>query len=201
MKSVKDVGPIRYIIAINMEHYLYVQEWKSAYPQALVVGPPGLQEKRFTPKNKPNEPSLKFDIVFRPNQHASISEEFDADFDSILISSHFNQELVFNFRPTRTLIEGDVWFNLPATEQYSRSTDSASTGFVTRLATRLHSSKGDSLTRRLMWYGFCGGKTKKFGGEVRAVAAWNFDSIIPCHGAVVESGGKQVYKDVLVRYI
>lgn len=193
------MGSLKYIIAINLEHYLSLKEWKEAYPSALLVGPPGLQEKRFTPKSNPNSPILKIDVVFRPTQPSSVSPEFDAEFNSTLISSHFNQELVFNFRPTKTLIEGDLWFNLPAIEQYSQSEDDAEKGLITKLVTRIHKSHGDSLTRRIMWVLFSMGKTKEFGEQVRLVGGWDFDSIIPCHGSVVQSGGKQVYRDVMVR--
>lgn len=37
------------------------------------------------------------------------------------VSSHSNHELVAIHHPTRTLLEADLMFNLPGTEQYSRA--------------------------------------------------------------------------------
>ena len=199
--SVANLGPIKYIVALNHEHYLYVAEWKSAYPESMLIGPAGLQEKRFTTKQQPNNPSLKFDVVIQPGGDSVISEEFDSEFDSEFVWGHFNKELVFNHKPSKMLIEGDLWFNMPATEQYSKSDESAETGIVTRLGTKLHQSAGDSMVRRLMWYFFCMGKKEEFGKQVRRIASWDFEGIIPCHGAIVEEGGKQVFEEVLIRYM
>ena len=199
-RVVANTGPVRYIIAINMEHYLYAKEWHNAYRDALVIGPEGLQEKRFLPKKTkcPNEDdgSLQFNVIMRPNTMHSVDPAFDADFDIQFVSAHFNKELVFNFRPTRTLIEGDLWFNLPCVEQYSKSDEDPTSGLPTKMMIRLHSSKGNSATRKAMWYGFCKGNTKEFGEQVRTILTWDFDSIVPCHGTTVETGGKEILREV-----
>jgi hypothetical protein len=37
------------------------------------------------------------------------------------VSSHVNDELIAIHHPTGTMLEADILFNLPATEQYSRA--------------------------------------------------------------------------------
>lgn len=179
-------------------------EWKTAYPESVLIGPAGLQEKRFTTKKQqqePNSPSQTFDVVIQPIVDNVISDEFHSEFDVEFVWAHFNKELVFNHKPSKMLIEGDLWFNMPATEQYSKSDESAESGIVTRLGTKLHQSGGDSTVRRLMWYFFCMGKKEEFGEQVRRIASWDFEGIIPCHGGIVEEGGKQVFEEVLTRYM
>jgi hypothetical protein len=70
---------------------------------------------------------VPFTWIFTPkNKHElKIDDDFDANFDYEYVDGHGNKELVFNYKPDRTLIEADVMFNLPATEQYSKSGQSA----------------------------------------------------------------------------
>ncbi|KAI9720532.1 MAG: hypothetical protein M1828_005616 [Chrysothrix sp. TS-e1954] len=204
-RVVANHGPLRYIVAINMEHYLFAKEWRTAYPDALVIAPEGLREKRFAPKKTkcPGEDdgSLHFDVIMRSCGRHSVDPAFDADFDIQFVSSHFNKELVFNFRPTRTLIEGDLWFNLPCVEQYSKSDEDPTSGVPTKLMIKAHSARGDSAIRKTMLYGFCKGNTKDFGEQLKLINTWDFDSIIPCHGTTVETGGKAIFGEAFQTYL
>jgi hypothetical protein len=35
-----------------------------------------------------------------------------------------------------------------------------------------------------------------FAESVRRIYAWDFDRVIPCHGDVIEEGGKEVFRSV-----
>jgi hypothetical protein len=37
--------------------------------------------------------------------------------------------------------------------------------------------------------------------DVAAVSAWDFDRIIPCHGDVIETGGKEAWNKVMKKYL
>jgi len=37
--------------------------------------------------------------------------------------------------------------------------------------------------------------------DTKVVAAWDFDRIIPCHGDVVDTGGKQIWLDAFKMYL
>lgn len=57
-----------------------------------------------------------------------VDEEFDKEFQYEFVDAHPNKELVFFHKTSKTLIEADLLFNLPATEQYSRTGIDATTG-------------------------------------------------------------------------
>jgi len=37
--------------------------------------------------------------------------------------------------------------------------------------------------------------------DCKVVNGWDFDRIIPCHGDVIETGGKKAFQDVMKRYL
>ena len=39
-------GDLRYLVATDIEHHIFLSEWAAAYPNAKLVGPEGLPEKR-----------------------------------------------------------------------------------------------------------------------------------------------------------
>ncbi len=86
--KVKTMGPIKYIIAPDVEHHLMVETWAKEYPEAELIGPEGLPEKH---------PGLKFAHVFssKAKNDMHISTEFDKEFASEYFPMHPNKELVF----------------------------------------------------------------------------------------------------------
>lgn len=116
-------GEVGYIVAPDIEHHIFVSEWARQYPSAKLVGPEGLAEKRAKQRGDPKIGPETFDVVFsKENKRAlRIGADFDADFDYEYVDGHANLELVFLYKPDRVLIEADLMFNLPATEQYSRA--------------------------------------------------------------------------------
>ena len=77
---------------------------------------------------------------------------FDAEFDYEFVDGHMNKELVFNHKPSRTLIEADLIFNMPATEQYSKMGVRADEGLLTRIWTALNGTKGPATwQKRFIW--------------------------------------------------
>ena len=42
----KSLGPIKYIVAPDIEHHIFVSTWAKEYPEAEVIGMEGLPEKR-----------------------------------------------------------------------------------------------------------------------------------------------------------
>lgn len=122
-----------------------------------------------------------------------ISPEFDAEFSSEYFHSHTNKELVFLHKPTRTLIEADLLFNLPATEQFSKSGVDATSGILTKLFGGLMNTRGEMLwQKRFLWYAAGGKDRKGFTDSANRIKAWDYDRVIPCHGDVIETGGKTI---------
>lgn len=105
----------------TIQHHIFLGPWYQKYPKAKVLGVEGLPEKRAKQKNE----DVPFATIFcaKNKESTKVDEEFDASFDYEYVEGHANKELVFNFKPDKTLIEGDLIFNLPATEQYSKTKD------------------------------------------------------------------------------
>ncbi|ELR04820.1 hypothetical protein VC83_07054 [Pseudogymnoascus destructans] len=192
---------LKYIIAPDIEHHIFVSEWARAYPSAQVIGVEGLAEKRAAAAKDPKSPShgaqVPFATVFteKLKGQVRVSEEFDRDFEYEYVPEHMNKELVFCYKPDRTLIVADYLFNLPATEQYSRTGEPADNGIMTRLFGALTGTQGKALgQKRFLWHAASAANREGFGESARRIGGWDFERIIPCHGDVVEVGGKEVFR-------
>jgi len=192
-QKVAELGEVKYITALDFEHHIYLGPWHQAFPKAKVFGPEGLPEKRATQKNE----EVPFAQIFtKDNPITSIDPEFDAEFSYEYVYAHQNKEIVFLHKPTRTLIQADLIFNYPATEQYSKTGQSATSGVLTKLFGSLTKTTGNG-QKRLIWYGISSGDRNGFSKAVKNIDTWDFDRIIPCHGDVIENNGKGVFQSVM----
>lgn len=190
--TVKEMGPMKYLVAPDYEHHIYMTPWSKEYPQAKVIGVEGLDDKK-------KKEDIKFDVIFtKENRHnLKVDEEFDNEFDVEYVPGHGNKELVVNYKKEKTLIEADLLFNLPAKEQYSKSDENPNQGILTSMFNYSGAATGDpTWHRRLLWYGIAIDR-KSFNESVSKIAKWDFERIIPCHGDVVETNGKSVFRDVM----
>ena len=127
----------------------------------------------------------------------SVSEEFDRDFEYEYVDAHPNKELVFFHKPSKTVIEADLLFNLPATEQYSKSGIDATTGIFTRLFAGVQNTKGNATwQKRLLWYAFSSSDREGFNKSVKRINSWGFENVVPCHGDTIVGGGKGIFEKV-----
>ncbi|OCK82902.1 hypothetical protein K432DRAFT_380006 [Lepidopterella palustris CBS 459.81] len=196
--TVAKLGEVKYIAALDIEHHIFLGPWHAAYPNAKVLGPEGLPEKRAKQKNE----DVPFTVVFSAKKKDTVDPEFDSEFEYEYVSAHPNKELVFNHKPTRTLIEADLVFNLPATEQFSKSGVSGTTGFLTKLFSALNNTSGAAMgQRRFIWYAISGKDRKGFNGSIAEIDKWDFDRIIPCHGDVIETGGKGIFHKIMAWHL
>lgn len=63
--------------------------WHKEYPEAKVIGPEGLAEKRKSQKNE----DVPFSVVYTPKNKdsTSVDSEFDSNFDVEYVESHANK--------------------------------------------------------------------------------------------------------------
>ncbi|KAK5171964.1 uncharacterized protein LTR77_003601 [Saxophila tyrrhenica] len=193
---------VKYITALDGEHHIFLESWHKQYPNAVVIGPetlPAYRDKQGYFKI----PQDKWRLFKKGDAESwKIDPTFDAEFDREYNDAHANKELVFNHKPSRTLIEADLMFNLPATEQFSKTGLSPTSGFLSRLFTGLNNTQGEATwQKRLIWYGISSGDRKGYNESVSRVAKWDFDRIIPCHGDVIESGGKGIFEKVMAWHL
>ena len=127
-----------------------------------------------------------------------VDADFDAAFDSIYVPSHANKELVYNYKPERTLIQADLIFNMPATEQTSRLPPGAASGFLTRLFSALTHTRGHAMgQKRFIWYATSSADRQGFSRARTHIEGGDFDRFIPCHGDVIETGGKDIFRKIM----
>ena len=88
-------------------------------------------------------------------------------------------------KPTKTLIEADVLFNLPCPDQAGGSM------FPKSLLSYMSPSAG---FHRLAVSAFSKGNPKAFTAAAREIASLDMKRIIPCHGAVIEGTGGEANK-------
>jgi len=193
-RKVSELGEVKYIAALDAEHHIFLGPWHQAYPTALVLGPETLPEKR----DKQNNEKVPFAFVFRKDEAiTSIAPEFDAEFEWEYVPSHINKEIVFHHKPTKSLITADLMFNLPATEQFSKSGVSPKSGILTKIFGAMQSTAGTAIwQKRTIWYGTSSGDRPAFNQSVSKITKWNFERIIACHGDVIEGEGKGIFEKV-----
>lgn len=197
-------GEVRYLVAPDIEHHIFLSAWSRAYPSALLVGPEGLPEKRQAAAPSSNgtiDADEKWHAIFRESEHGktTVSPEFDADFDYEYVPSHPNREIAFVHRASRTLIQADLLFNLPAAEQYSRvpEADKKQHAFLNGIFDSLNMARGTEAQinrgRRFHWHVVSRRDRPSYSASVARIAGWDFDTMIPCHGDVIEGDARDVF--------
>ncbi|MCJ1248737.1 hypothetical protein MMC30_005956 [Trapelia coarctata] len=187
---------VQYISALDYEHHIFISEWAKAFPNAKILGVEGLPEKRESSKETAGN---KFDHVWtRGNKDDfRVDPDFDRDFEYEYVGSHANKELVFYYKPDKTLIEADLMFNLPATEQYSRTKEGAEQGVLTKLFVGFMNTQGAAKwQKRFIWYAPSAKDRKGFNQSIKRINSWDFQRIIPCHGDVIENNAKGIFQTV-----
>ncbi|MBV1797636.1 DUF4336 domain-containing protein [Siccirubricoccus sp. G192] len=94
--EVDRLGSVRHLVSPNKLHHLYLQEWKAAYPEALLWGPQSTIKKRS-------------DLSFREALKDSPPPEWLPDIDQAWFRGSFAMdEIVFLHRPSATVIVADL---------------------------------------------------------------------------------------------
>ncbi|CAD6928715.1 unnamed protein product [Tilletia controversa] len=199
-------GPgVRFLAAPDFVHSMYLQEWSKAYPDALIVGVDGLQEKN---------PEVKswHGIYGRDPPSKTRSYAFEPEIKAAYFPTFANKDVVFFHEPSRTLLTADLIFNFPLKEQYENTPHKRPTSwipFLNSFSTSMNPYK--SIHQSFLWGSGAGnpiphstaeeevdgGKLSKEGGSTEErrqhfakmasrVAGWDVGRIIMCHGEVIQ---------------
>ena len=174
-QTLYQLGTVRHIIAPNLFHHLSISATQALYPDAQVWGVTGLTEKR---------PDLQLDgLLDRPGSFENVLDYLPFEgFAAILPRGiKLARETMFCHRPSRTLILTDAAFNFDSTSD-----------LLTQLAGQLLGSYNTLRPSRLEKWGSRDKATVE--SSVRRVLDWDFDRVIPGHGAIVEQGGKAQFQ-------
>ena len=94
--TVDALGPVRYLVAPNKLHHLFLGDWKTAYPWARMYAPPGLTRRRR---------DLAFDEKLTNEPPAVWSAEIDQTF---VHGSFALTEAAFFHRASKTVLITDL---------------------------------------------------------------------------------------------
>lgn len=170
-KSALDaIGPVRFVVAPNRFHHLFAAEYPRSYPQARLLGAPGLDLKRK---------DLKFDSILADTP----IPELEAEFGQMVFRAFPPlNEVVFFHRRSRTILFTDLLFNV---------TKSGSA--YTRFLLKLDGGYGKPAVARTFRWGIWirGARARK---ELETILRWDFDRVILAHGDVIERGGPEAVR-------
>ncbi|KAI1851171.1 hypothetical protein JX265_013289 [Neoarthrinium moseri] len=194
-------GNVGYIIAPDIEHHIFISEWAKEFPNAKLIGPKGLQEKRDKVTNDEKIGKEKFSFIYTPENHQdnNVDQDFAANFEVEYVDPHPNKEIVLFYKPDKVLIEADLMFNLPCIEQYSRVPEAEKGGnaLANKLFNGLNSTSGEAKgMKRFLWYGMSASNRPSFNKSVQRIDSWDFNTLIPCHGETLVGNGKDIFRKV-----
>ncbi|KAF8894971.1 hypothetical protein CPB85DRAFT_1180534, partial [Mucidula mucida] len=113
--------------------------------------------------------------------------------DHRYFSGFGNQDVAFYHIASKTLIVADLLFNLPGTEQYSKSTESSKIPLVDKI------DPYGGLQKRMLW---ALGKNKEaMRRDARTVSEWDIQRIIMYHGDLIEEDACKAWKAAYAKYL
>jgi hypothetical protein len=166
--AVDALGRVQSIVAPSLFHHLYVGEWMRAYPDAIICACPGLERKRE---------DLPWSRVLGDEPEPDWRGELDQVFFG---ARSLENEVVFFHRASGTLICADAIFNL-----------STLPSRLTRVVAVLLGARkpGATWVERFLIRDRAAARA-----QVDRMLAWNADRIVLAHGAIIETGGREVLR-------
>ncbi|KAK0458163.1 uncharacterized protein EV420DRAFT_382494 [Desarmillaria tabescens] len=183
-ETIDKLGPVKWIVAGDAEHHLFLAEYKKAYADAKLV----VVERLF--KKKKDE---GLDVA---GAYGVDPPETEYGFESEIKAHYFpgfqNQDVAFYHVASKSLIVADLIFNLPGTEQYSKSKASAKVPIIGKF------SPPGLVLKSLLWS--LGKDKDAMRRDIKVVSEWDFSRIIMCHGDVIEEDAPKAWKDAYAKY-
>ena len=168
-QALEALGSVRWIVAPNKAHHLFLHGCASAFPGAELCGVPGLGHKR---------PDLRFHHVLDDTPPAGWPREVRLHRIGGMPALN---EVALLHEPTRTLVLADLVFNVRSGPGNRAAvfhwlvgaTDRFGPHRVIRLVIRDRAAARRSIDR---------------------ILAWDFDRIVMSHGEVVPTGGRPLFE-------
>ncbi|OJT08252.1 hypothetical protein TRAPUB_862 [Trametes pubescens] len=176
--KLEELGEVKYLVSGNIFHFLFLKQYKDAYPNAKTIGPEEIDAKLK---------DWKLDSVFSAKS-PDTKYGFEEEIEHCYFSGWKNKETAFYHRASKTAIGADSLMNYPPTEQYSKSSESPK--LSNWLLTPMH-----PYGWQLYWYIRLRQVDKTaLTREAKTVAEWDFVRFITCHGDIIEANAKEAWK-------
>ena len=167
--QLREIGPVRYLVAPNRLHHLYIRDWHDEYPDAELWGVHGLHKKR---KELPWTGALGHEAP----------PAWAADVDQVLFQTAYQEEAIFFHRRSQTLIVTDLLESVWPEDAWHY-----------RLFARVAGTwRFPTLTRDQRLSVF---RRRRARNVVRRILLWDFNKIVLAHGRLVTEDAKEVLQD------
>ncbi|KLV04671.1 hypothetical protein ABT56_14165 [Photobacterium aquae] len=164
--QVDAVGEVRYLIAPNHLHHLFLQEWQQAYPNAISYGTKEVINKREG-------------LHFGGELVSGGDYPWKGELESLLFTgSPLMEECVFFHHPSRTLIVTDLIENFPPSD-FTR---------LQRFAAKLTGILAPNGKMPIDWRMSFLFHRKEARAHAQRIMAWQPQRIIMAHGECVDTG-------------
>lgn len=171
-KCIDDIGIVSVVIAPNTEHVDFIGQWKTYYPNASYLGPPGCLS------NLPHIPftgELARDSIVHPTLADSQISQF------FIASAPFFNETLFVHNPTRTLFCTDFFWAYPTDPDVPRPT-------------RAWAWAMNNVYKPVYDWVLVNNQ-QEFQSTLSAILNSGFERIVPCHGDIIERNGREVLSE------
>lgn len=162
-------GKVKFVIAPNRLHHLYIGDYVTAYPDALIYAAPGLPKKRQ---------DLKFYEVLSDDVPSSWVGEID---QLVFQGLPFLNEVVFFHRQSRTLLLTDLAFNI-------REDSPLLTRGLARLG-GVYKKVGLPLDLNFLIQNRQAARR-----SIERILSWDFEQITICHGHLITNDGRELLR-------
>lgn len=162
VNAINALGNVSTVIGPNKYHHLHLRSAMERWPQARLLGAPGLSAKR----------------VKLPFAGELATGTICAGLDALhLAGAPGLEEVVFRHGPSRTLVVTDLLFNVVRPDSWQLA-----------LALTPMGTRGRLAVSRLVRWGYVRDKSA-FAADVKKMLAWEFDRVMMAHGEVLEGAG------------
>jgi hypothetical protein len=168
----QELGEIRWVVAPNRFHHLFVSDYIKSFPQAKFYGAPGLSEKR---------PDLKFNGELGETAEPDWAGQID---QKLIQGFRFFSEVIFFHRASRSLILTDLITHFTEGSAFSIRLLAKCLGFYNRPAFLFAFKK--RIARR-----------PELRASLQALLEWDFVRILPAHGEILSVGAKEAFEKLL----
>ncbi len=193
---------VKYLVCGNQGHHMFIHDWAAAYPDAEIIAPEGLREKR----KKMKLPDVAFQYCLTDANRTDakfLPAEVTQDLEIEYLSGSLLGEIAIFHKADKVLVLCDLLWTFPSHEHYSKSPKRQPAGGLTAVLNKVgwddkvHGGFRIFLRRFLSWYVFGSKDRKSFIQSIVHIHDdWDAQVLIPCHGKVIEGEGeaKRIYE-------
>ncbi|HEY1925905.1 MAG TPA: DUF4336 domain-containing protein [Caulobacteraceae bacterium] len=166
-KELQGLGEVRFLVAPNSLHHVFLAEWRQAYPQARLYAAPGLRLRRK-------------DIEFDADLGDEPPPEWAEDLDQVLVpGNRITTEVVFFHRSSGAVLFTDL------IQQFPRGWFRGWRSIVARLDLM---TEPEPAVPRKFRVAFVNRRAAK--AALQRVLAWPSSKVVMAHGRPVETDGQ-----------